>query len=245
MKKILRILLVLLLLCACGSDPASPPTQSATLAATTPAETMPATVPVSPTETIPAPPVTIYEGAVEDLMLPLEEHSTPRLYDPEFVVIHFTSAVVNHRDDPYNMDLIRDIFLEYKVSIHYIIQRDGTVRCYVPEDRVARHASKGSWNDDPKYDNTMNEYAIGIELVAIGSERDMSIYLSGEEYRTLDSSLPGFTDAQYAALRDLVADICARNAIPMDRQHIIGHEEYAPHKNDPGELFDWSRVISE
>ena len=35
------------------------------------------------------------------------------------------------------------------------------------------------------------------------------------------------------------------NNIPLDRQHVIGHEEYNPKKNDPGELFDWSRILPE
>ena len=40
-------------------------------------------------------------------------------------------------------------------------------------------------------------------------------------------------------------DICSRYGIPMDRQHVIGHEEYSSHKTDPGQLFDWSKLIPE
>ena len=39
------------------------------------------------------------------------------------------------------------------------------------------------------------------------------------------------------------SDICARYGIPYDRAHIIGHEDYRPSKSDPGELFDWGRVL--
>ena len=31
-------------------------------------------------------------------------------------------------------------------------------------------------------------------------------------------------------------------SIPKNRSHVIGHDEYNPAKNDPGELFDWSRI---
>lgn len=186
---------------------------------------------------------TVYSGAVEDFLLPVEEYSWEREFAPEYVMIHFTSAVVEHRDDPLNMDYIRQIFVDYDISVHYIIDREGTVRCYVPEDRVAWHAGKGEWANDEKYTNKMNHYAIGIEIAAIGSQKDMEIYLAEEEYAALDDRFKGFSDAQYDALKLLVEDICARYGIPADRDHVIGHQDYSPSKNDPGELFDWSRIL--
>ena len=186
----------------------------------------------------------VYANAVEDYLLPLSDYSRAREYAPEFVMIHFTSAVVLSQTDPYNMDSVRSIFVDYNVSVHYIIQRDGTVRCYIPESLVAWHAGAGTWQDDPKYTNRLNDYAIGIELVAIGSEGDMKQYLTSSAYAGLNPDLIGYTDAQYEALQALVGDICQRNAIPMDREHIIGHEEYSPKKTDPGELFDWDRLLS-
>lgn len=186
---------------------------------------------------------TVYSGAVEDFLLPVEEYSWEREFAPEYVMIHFTSAVVEHRDDPLNMDYIRQIFVDYDISVHYIIDREGTVRCYVPEERVAWHAGKGEWANDEKYTNKMNHYAIGIEIAAIGSQKDMEIYLTEEEYAALDDRFKGFSDAQYDALKLLVEDICARYGIPADRDHVIGHQDYSPSKNDPGELFDWSRIL--
>ena len=182
--------------------------------------------------------------ARKDYLLPFADFSRERTQNPEFVMVHFTSAVVLDRNDPYNMDTIRSIFVDYKVSVHYIIGRDGTVSCYIPEDRVAYHAGYGTWKDDPQYTDNLNDYAIGIEVAAIGSASDMAQYLTAEEYRELSPELIGYTDAQYAALKNLISDICARNAIPMDRAHIIGHEEYSPKKTDPGELFDWERLFS-
>ena len=68
-------------------------------------------------------------------------------YQPEFVMVHFISAIMTQRDEPYHLPYIRDIFVQYNTSVHYIIERDGTIHCYVPEDRVAWHAGKGTWND--------------------------------------------------------------------------------------------------
>jgi len=90
----------------------------------------------------------------------------------------------------------------------------------------------------------MNDYAIGIELMGIGTQKEMSIYMTAANYNKLDPAHLGFTDAQYASLKALVQDICDRNDIPMDRDHVIGHEDYSPKKVDPGDLFDWDRLLS-
>ena len=249
MKKASSLLLILGLLmglCACQSGAERQmQTEMTTQPTQVTEQTQPSSVPedTKPLETQPAAPVYVYENAVEDFLLPIEEFSWEREYAPEYVMIHFTSAVMTHREDPYNLSYVRQTFVDYDVSVHYIIERDGTVHCYIPEDRVAWHAGKGEWNNDPKYTNKMNYYAIGIELVGMGSEEDMSIYMSAGEYRKLDSSLKCFTSEQYSSLKALVKDICDRNDIPMDRDHVIGHEDYSPTKNDPGQLFDWSEII--
>ena len=158
-------------------------------------------------------------------------------------MIHFTSAVVAHPDDPYNLSYIRQTFVDYGVSIHYIIDRDGAVYCYLPEDRLAWHAGAGEYLNDPQYTNRMNLYSIGIEMVAIGSQADMSQYLTKSQYKKLDPTLPGFTDAQYASLEALVDDLCTRYNIPKNRTYVLGHQDYTTRKSDPGELFDWSRIL--
>lgn len=192
----------------------------------------------------PTPNLYMYEGAIEKFMLPFDDYSWERQYDPEYVMIHFSSAVKDHPEDPYNLDAIRSIFEQEEVSTHYIIDRDGTVYCYIPETRAAWHAGKGTYANDEKYTNKMNYYAIGIELVAMGSKNDMAQYLSSAEYDALNPDLIGFTDAQYTALGSLVGDICTRHHIPMDAEHVIGHQDYSEGKSDPGELFDWDRLFS-
>ena len=236
---IVCLLVLTVLLTGCQQVSRQPVT--APVMGTIPEITVPTTEATQPTE----PPDVVSELAQPDYLLPLETFSRERKQDPEFVMIHFTSAVVLDRDDPYNMDTVRSIFVDYEVSVHYIVERDGTVRCYIPENVVAYHAGFGTWGDDPKYTDLMNDYAIGIEVVAIGSQKDMSQYFHPEEYAAIDPELIGYTEAQYQALQKLVADICIRNNIPMDRNHIIGHEEYSPNKTDPGELFDWSRITKE
>ncbi len=174
-----------------------------------------------------------------------EEYSWKRTDKTEYVVLHFTSAVVNHRDDPYNLQYVRNSFEETYVSINYIIDRDGTIHCWLPESRAAWHAGVGTLAVDERLTNRMNKFSIGIEMLAIGSEKDMSQYLTAEEYAALDDNLKGYTDKQYESLKLLVADICKRQGIPFDKDHVIGHDMYNPAKTDPGELFDWSRLFEQ
>lgn len=245
MKKtrLLALLLTAALLCGCKANPQA--TEPAPTAATNPAaqqteaqQDTPATQPdVTQGHTM-------YAGAMEDYMLPLEEHSWDREENVEFVMLHFTSAVVNNRKDPFNVAAIREIFFGYDVSIHYIIERDGTIRCYIPENRVAWHAGEGEFGGNEKYTDRMNLYSIGIEIIGIGSEADMALYLTPEEYAALDESMIGFTDEQYASLHALVSDICQRYDLPMDRSHVIGHSDYTDGNGDPGELLDWNRVLN-
>ena len=50
------------------------------------------------------------------------------------------------------------------------------------------------------------------------------------------------TEAQYCDSSALVRDICERNNIPMDRQHIVGHSEADPstsHAGCPNDVWDW------
>lgn len=187
-------------------------------------------------------PLTVSALATEDFMLPFDKFSWEREYPAEYVMIHFTSAVMTCPDDPYNISEVRKIFEDYEVSINYIIERDGTVRCYIPENRAAWHAGKGTFKGIEKLTDAMNRYSLGIELVAIGSQQDMSIYMTADDYAQLGCD-KGFTDEQYEALIPLVRDICERNGIPYTRDFVIGHSEYKTEKTDPGELFDWSKLF--
>ena len=108
-----------------------------------------------------------------------------------------------------------------KVSAHYTVGEDGTLYAHVPEDRRAWHAGLSCWTGI----HDVNAHSIGIELVNPGHEFG---------YRA-------FPDAQIAALTSLCKEILARHAIPAG--NVLGHSDVAPaRKDDPGELFPWSRL---
>src|SRR5690606_17269849 len=71
-----------------------------------------------------------------DYHLPLQ-NSEVRTEIPTHVVLHFISNVGNNVLDPYNLQDVYSIFLEYGVSAHYLIGRSGEIYQLVPEERIA------------------------------------------------------------------------------------------------------------
>jgi N-acetyl-anhydromuramyl-L-alanine amidase AmpD len=180
---------------------------------------------------------------VTDWMLP-KQNSRVRSTTITHVMLHFTNNAMRNPEDPYNLDEVYALFEEYEVSAHYMIGRNGEVYHLVPESRVAFHAGKGVDLNYQHYHNSFNEYSIGIELLAIGTKEEMLPIVPEEIYGRIDPSDIGYTEAQYIALNELLMDILKRHpSIKKDREHIVGHHEYAPvRKMDPGSLFDWSKI---
>lgn len=168
----------------------------------------------------------------------------PRSNSKTHVVLHFISNAAMNPENPFIYEDIRKIFVDYDVSPHYMIDREGKIYYLLPETRAARHAGKGELPGFPDYKDDLNDYSIGIELMAIGTEDEMGSMLSEDAYKLISQEHIGYTEAQYKSLNLLLEDILTRNKrILRNREHIIGHNEYAPNrKNDPGSLFDWSKL---
>ncbi|MPM10724.1 hypothetical protein SDC9_57058 [bioreactor metagenome] len=179
-----------------------------------------------------------------DMLLP-NKNSKPRHTPPTHIVLHFISNAYNNQKNPYEINDIYSILKEYELSSHYVIGRDGEIYLFTPENRVAYHAGSGELSNYPKYENKLNNYSIGIEILAMGTKEEMIPIITAERFNLIDPSLLGYTDPQYESLNLLIDDILNRHVfIQKDREHIIGHDEYNPEKTDPGSLFDWSKIIS-
>jgi N-acetyl-anhydromuramyl-L-alanine amidase AmpD len=172
------------------------------------------------------------------------QNSKVRTEEITHVMIHFISNAGENPHDPHNVDDVYSIFTEYKISAHYMIGRNGEIYQLVDEDRVAFHAGKGSLPGYPEYQNKLNEYSLGIELLALGTRDEMLPMISGETYDSIDPAHIGYTDAQYRSLNLLLDDIYKRHpSVLRDRKHVVGHDEYAlGRKTDPGSLFNWSKI---
>ncbi|MDQ6875388.1 MAG: N-acetylmuramoyl-L-alanine amidase [Actinomycetota bacterium] len=112
------------------------------------------------------------------------------------------------------------------VSAHYVIRSsDGQITQMVRTKDVAWHA--GNWY--------VNMHSIGIEHEGIAEQ-----------------GATWYTEAMYRASARLVAYLAHRFNIPLDRQHIIGHDNVpgpAPGYTagmhwDPGPYWDWSHYMA-
>jgi uncharacterized protein YgiM (DUF1202 family) len=113
-----------------------------------------------------------------------------------------------------------------KVSAHYVVNANEVVQT-VQDKNEAWHAGNHAYN----------MRSIGIENEGYSARNDI-------------------TDAHYRRLAQLVAYLCNKYSISIDRQHIIGHYQ-VPDPNHPGEFggadhhihcpgpnFDWTLFMS-
>ena len=149
---------------------------------------------------------------------------------PEIIVIHIAEGTKLGGVVPKNCDHLGTI-QEFSApwtqkSAHYLIDEIGEILQLVEETDTAYHAGLkvrptakiilARPNENP------NSYSIGIENV-------------GYE---------GITEIQYKKTAELVANICERWLIPIDRDHIIGHREIRADKRCPGKI-DIDRIVKE
>jgi hypothetical protein len=110
-------------------------------------------------------------------------------------------------------------------SAHFVVSRRGQIVQLVPVTDVAWHSGNAWWN----------LHSIGIEHEGWVGRR-------------------AYTEAEYRASAQLVAYLAHRWSIPVDRTHIIGHEEVpdpfhrgrfggASHHIDPGPFWNWRHYM--
>lgn len=112
-------------------------------------------------------------------------------------------------------------------SAHYVVSREGAITQMVPNAQVAWHSGNG-W---------VNRHSIGVE---------------DEGFTNVSGT---FTDAEYRASAELVASLMRRYRVPIDRAHLIGHNQVpdpfhpglyggVSHHTDPGRYWDWRRYLA-
>lgn len=192
-----------------GSDTPSPQASQSQLQEK-PAE--PASSP-TPSNTPPESTSSVPTLSLTDRLLSFGFRTPPAPRTINTIVLH--SSYNASGGDAYNFEKIIGQYEQYGVGAHYIIDRGGKIYQLVRESNIAYHSGESKMPDGRK---NVNDFSIGIEL--IGTE---------------DS---GFTDKQYSALGDLIADIKTRYKI----RDIVGHSDIAPtRKSDPWK-FDWKRL---
>lgn len=147
------------------------------------------------------------------LQMPLKHYNSRRGRPIDAIILHYPAPNLAHKH-PYSVDAIHQSLNKHKLSYHYYITQNGHVVQFVPNEKRAWHAGRGSLHgeDDP------NTYSIGVCLQNNG----------GEPY----------TLRQMQALAKLCSSLCKQHSIPFNR--IVGHEHVSPkRKQDPGGHFNW------
>jgi N-acetyl-anhydromuramyl-L-alanine amidase AmpD len=133
--------------------------------------------------------------------------------------------VIHDVEGSYNSALT--VFQEptYGASAHYVVRSsDGHIAQMVETKNVAWHA--GNWY--------INGHAIGIEHEGFA--------ISGATW---------YTESMYSASANLVKYLATKYGIPLDRAHIIGHDDIPGPTTDfqsgmhwdPGLFWDWSHYM--
>jgi N-acetyl-anhydromuramyl-L-alanine amidase AmpD len=140
-------------------------------------------------------------------------------FRPEAVVVHIMEGTLAGTDSWFRN-------ASSDVSAHYGVGLNGDVHQYVGESDTAWHAGRvwGSTWSGRRAGVNPNLYTIGIE-----HEGDA------------DSDWPTIMRAASAAL---ISDICNRWAIPIDRDHVVGHREIYARKTCPGHRVDLEELIA-
>lgn len=120
-------------------------------------------------------------------------------YRPEAIVVHIMDGTLSGTDSWFANQ-------SSQVSSHYGIGKSGEVHQYVKEEDTAWHAGRidsPNWSLIKSFSVNPNLYTIGIEHE--GKADDM------------------WSEAMKKSSATLIAEICERWQIPVDRDHVIGH----------------------
>jgi len=115
-----------------------------------------------------------------------------------------------------------------KASAHYLITKSGRVIQLVADEDTAFAVGIVNRPDWPLYDGSNpNSYTLSIEHEALAGE--------------------GLTERQYQASLALHGLLLNKWKIPLDRDHIIGHNrlDSVNRKNDPGAKFPCDRLFTD
>ncbi|MGA5494135.1 N-acetylmuramoyl-L-alanine amidase [Streptomyces cinereoruber] len=140
--------------------------------------------------------------------------------------VDIRQIVIHDTEGPYQGSLDALTNPKGSGSAHYLIRaQDGQVTQMLENKQLAWHA--GNW--------THNMHSIGVEH---------------EGYAIKEGSW--YTEPQYRSSAELVKFLAAKYGVPIDREHIIGHDEVALQTDnrlsslhwDAGPYWDWNYYMS-
>lgn len=152
-------------------------------------------------------------------------HFDDRPIPVEFVLLHYTACNL-----PASLACFFDA--SRPVSCHLLLAEDGEcyelVECWEGTCKRAWHAGQSRYTAQGSHYTAFNDFAIGIEIVNV------------------NGNLLPYTDAQYAALSEILLHLQTIYPSLQDPARVLGHEDVAAWrgKADPGRCFDWPRLFA-
>jgi N-acetyl-anhydromuramyl-L-alanine amidase AmpD len=142
-------------------------------------------------------------------------------YKPEAIVLHIAEGWLAGAHSWFNNP-------SSQASSHYMVGKNGVIWQFVKDEDTSWHA--GGVNQ-PRW--ALLKPKINPNLYTIGIEHEG---FTGEAW----------TSEMYEASSELIAGLCSKYQIPLDRNHIIGHNQINSVSRDrcPGDGVDFDKLIS-
>lgn len=162
--------------------------------------------------------MTLQELGIKEIDRFLKFNSGP-MDKAENIIIHGISDP--RKADAFSVDVVLNLFEEYGVSAHFLIDRAGAMYQLIPPHLIAWHAGTSEYNGK----TGLNSNSIGIELI-------------GNKFKE-------YTNPQYNSLT-MLGGILAYN-YNIKLSNVKGHQMVSDSdvrddpKWDPGRYFDWIR----
>jgi N-acetylmuramoyl-L-alanine amidase len=142
---------------------------------------------------------------------------------PVAVVIHTMEGSLAGTDSWFASE-------DSQVSAHYGIGRNDEVHQYVDEQDTAFHCGTVKNPSWPGLYRGKGRQVVNPDFYTIGIEHE-------------GNASSDWSEAMYKASAEMIAGVCARWNIPVDRQHIIRHSDIRADKSCPGNRVDLERLI--
>jgi hypothetical protein len=126
-------------------------------------------------------------------------------------------------------------------STQYGINKGGWVFQFAKESDVCWQAGVGSEYGPPNSQDgprARGEASSAFDKLRFReNSQGVGIEIQGVPKEEANAKGTWYTDQMYENLAFLVANICARNGIPINRDHIYGHDEITISRSDPGTVL--------
>ena len=157
-------------------------------------------------------------------------------WTPDIIVFHVCEGT-------YNGSISWLTNKDSGVSSHYVTSKNGEITQLVDLDKAA-WCNGTSTVEGAKYDYRRATNSLVRQRKTNANYYTISIENEGYSYKDNYGKL---TEKQYQAVLNLCKTLIEKYNIPIDRNHLIGHNEIVPKEkpNCPGPKFEWDRLIKD